>query len=1099
MTGSKNNWVRPATKLLPVLLIITIIGIVGALGHPALAQGYAPTSVPVPTVTYTYTWTLYWNLTDARLTWTQNLTSPQSPLYYSFNYSLYYYLINQTVPWYFTAGKSFTIYIANASDVYYYVNGTWQLGQPITMTATATANSTGGVTWTVNTTLSNGITPSQVYANWTVVVVLNNYGGGNWMVFNVTTVNSTLASLMNNLTNVNLSSYLSTSTGPYYLFRPVYGAETTPSDLYVVLPDLYFFYLFVGASTNATITIISLPSTPQLEASVTLGTGVTVFGPTTPNATVSGASQAIYGKSYTGFGPIYYVTNQFSGLNPADHNYPSVTAQPITITVYEVYPSGQMVTLYSYTTATADNTTTPESYNVAMAYNFTNGVWALTAICNTTYADPALLIGVPIIEFYIGSVYDLKGNLIIANATYIPNPILAGKLYVKWLLATTPTATVVSENYLRYYETTPAIVPIGEFTGTGPGAPTLSTTSFPTPELYIFYENAPVFTASLSSSAISTITSSGIVNVTVTNITVALMPVFINITQYQSSVPANQQLPLSPNIVPYLTVYYAYSPTAPIISQTPPASAVQGALYYEEQVWTNESTYWPATIAQFPPFVQSSVSGVLVTPEVNWLPAPPITATISSVSSTGVATPAVPSVTGQQVYYYTFWLMYNGMTVGFGVYELGYTSGSIYNEQYSFSTPVAPVFNAITGTNATLQSFYTTGPELAVITPTGVSPSTGTIVFANVTVERAFIAATYTVYNVQFLNLCNETITGGVVYASELTPSGLTVTLPPIALSSSAYIMKITAPIALQISSVSGVPYIETMTPVFNFTLNYYGYIMPSVNYTTRQPIYNIQLTPGIVNVVYFPLIDINIQVLSETTPQYPLWGFAVSIYNYNGTFEMWHAITNSSGYVYVMNVPLNASYIQPAGKAYVMLKVRTISPATDSAYTYAAVSQQYGQTYQAYASALGIPSGYYAYTLGTRGPFDEDLVIYYAPLSVPVTAVCGQVFTVTVPVENLHIVVTDLEGNVLSSQPVYPCATPSYCPSFYYNVTLVLDDQYSPYYLASQWLSSEYFGIYWLNLTDFRVVGITWMQPQFESLEKTFESLIAADQAAYQ
>ncbi len=110
---------------------------------------------------------------------------------------------------------------------------------------------------------------------------------------------------------------------------------------------------------------------------------------------------------------------------------------------------------------------------------------------------------------------------------------------------------------------------------------------------------------------------------------------------------------------------------------------------------------------------------------------------------------------------------------------------------------------------------------------------------------------------------------------------------------------------------------------------------MPSVNYTTRQPEYNYMLTPGIVNVVYFPLIDINIQVLSQTTPQYPLWGgFAVSIYNYNGTFEMWHAITNSSGYVYVMNVPLNASYILPQGKAYVMLKVRTISqPQTASTH----------------------------------------------------------------------------------------------------------------------------------------------------------------------
>jgi len=284
MSRSKTNW--GTTKLLLILLVITIIGIVGALGHPALAVTYGPygpTSVPIPPVTYTYT--LYWNLTDARLT---NTTTPTAPLC-SGCYNL---LITNMTPWYFTAGKSFTIYIANASDVYYWTSSGWQLGQPVTMTATATANSTGGVTWTVSTTLSNGITPSQVYANWTVVIVLNNYGGGNWMVFNVTTVNSTLASLMNNLTNVNLSSYLSTPTGPYYLFRPVYGAETTKSSLYVVLPDLYFFFLYVGAATNVT-TPIQLPPTVQLEASVTLGTGVTVFGPTTPNSTVSGASSYI--------------------------------------------------------------------------------------------------------------------------------------------------------------------------------------------------------------------------------------------------------------------------------------------------------------------------------------------------------------------------------------------------------------------------------------------------------------------------------------------------------------------------------------------------------------------------------------------------------------------------------------------------------------------------------------------------------------------------------------------------------------------------------------------------------------------------------------
>jgi len=200
---------------------------VRALGHPALVVTYGPygpTSVPIPPVTYTYT--LYWNLTDARLT---NTTTPTAPLC-SGCYNL---LITNMTPWYFTAGKSFTIYIANASDVYYWTSSGWQLGQPVTMTATATANSTGGVTWTVSTTLSNGITPSQVYANWTVVIVLNNYGGGNWMVFNVTTVNSTLASLMNNLTNVNLSSYLSTNGTPL-TWQQIEQAVSSGATLYLV-------------------------------------------------------------------------------------------------------------------------------------------------------------------------------------------------------------------------------------------------------------------------------------------------------------------------------------------------------------------------------------------------------------------------------------------------------------------------------------------------------------------------------------------------------------------------------------------------------------------------------------------------------------------------------------------------------------------------------------------------------------------------------------------------------------------------------------------------------------------------------------------------
>ncbi|MGC8543473.1 MAG: hypothetical protein ACP5NQ_05995, partial [Vulcanisaeta sp.] len=106
MTRSKTNWV-PTKLLLTLLVIISIIGVVTGLGHPVLAEQYGPTSVPIPPVTKT--WILYWNLTDARLEYGVSAVDNVANLTYQ-------NLINYMTPWYFTAGKSFTIYIANASD-----------------------------------------------------------------------------------------------------------------------------------------------------------------------------------------------------------------------------------------------------------------------------------------------------------------------------------------------------------------------------------------------------------------------------------------------------------------------------------------------------------------------------------------------------------------------------------------------------------------------------------------------------------------------------------------------------------------------------------------------------------------------------------------------------------------------------------------------------------------------------------------------------------------------------------------------------------------------------------------------------------------------
>ncbi len=200
-----------------------------------------------------------------------------------------------------------------------------------------------------------------------------------------------------------------------------------------------------------------------------------------------------------------------------------------------------------------------------------------------------------------------------------------------------------------------------------------------------------------------------------------------------------------------------------------------------------------------------------MTPQVNWFPAPPLSGTYNATS-----TSLTESVTQRQTYYYAFWVTYNGLTVGYGLFELGYEPSTtyFYNPVSGVTAPFTyqPVFDVypISESNSTLLSFYDNSSEVGIGNFLGGAPAQ--ITTLSVYTEVAYIAVSYTVYDVQFLNLCNETITAGIVSISELTPSGVTVTLPPVQLSSTAYIMKITAPIALEISSVSGVPYIETMS-----------------------------------------------------------------------------------------------------------------------------------------------------------------------------------------------------------------------------------------------------------------------------------------------
>ncbi len=456
-----------------------------------------------------------------------------------------------------------------------------------------------------------------------------------------------------------------------------------------------------------------------------------------------------------------------------------------------------------------------------------------------------------------------------------------------------------------------------------------------------------------------------------------------------------------------------------------------------------------------------------------------------TVTSSGVTGQYQPTI---KTAFYRLQLNYVGMQVGVGTFNATYVASTTGITTTVFGSPttssgqyVVPEFTAFyppslypSTVNDTL---YGAAAEKAVTLSNGLTLLS----------EQAYTAVHVYFVKVEFLNLCNEPITSGVVEVS--TPFG---SFNETVAFSYPYTL-LQFPVQVNVWNVP----VQVVKPTANFTLVYFGYIMPSVSPVTREPTGTITLNATSVNNIYFPLIDITVNVVSTTG--YSLPGFVVeAISGVNGQ-EMVQGITNGTeefksnglitgfstaepyGMAIVTSVPINAPYIKPF--SYFTLEVRTLYPSVDSAYTYTPEQDALNQSFAAYAAWLNLNQTTTAYTYGTRGVLDQNLIIYdNTTYTVPMTATCYEVFKVQVPVETLNVYVTDVEGNVLANQPIYP-AMPGV--AIWSNTTLVINDKFSPYALASIWYNETANEVY--NQTDFNLIAIAGGLAQFRNLSQTY------------
>ncbi|MGC9136996.1 MAG: hypothetical protein ACP5H6_09125, partial [Caldivirga sp.] len=1119
-------------KLLPVLAIALALVIVG-LGHAVKAISLPGPPVP-PTV----------KIVNQTFTISLNLAYAQPPLNYlttTYNSTIegMYHLLYDTVPAYYgIAGQSITFYIVNASDITY-PNGTLvpgsyldyfntaissDIGMLIGESFTVTTNSTGGFTSSFQLPVSpSSLNYSSFNATWMVIVTLN-YKGYQWVIFNLTTAKYVLlGSLLNNLTNAASNptgSFL--TVGPnhqqYQIMVKVNG--TTGSYYAMPMTGLNVIYIWFGLDLSTSAQAAAVSSSLFSKLALTFaeyfnGTPIIVNSSLSYNPTATQFSTGIYGVQYVAFGPIIYLpalifqNGHLLGFAQCGSSNPTYFTINVTYSYYN--PGTQsIVSVPIYATT---NYASAGYYNgslllggVLTSYDFHyDAFFYITSLDGYGYGVvaphyeglPDLVIAGGLITINASGIYDIKGNLI-ANLTYVFSPtasllfeITTGPQYSQILYGPLPIS------FLFQGFTIPAV----KFTGlsywcssssTGHSVPSATPLSPAHMAMSIELQTTSGTwdVAFLNLSALINLAiNNNTPDVTIQKVYVSLLPTVLAVTTYTPGVTATSQEPLP---VEKAEQIKALLYSGPSISGLSLVTTGQVILY--------NSTY---TVAVFPSLqVVNIVNGYLAQSPVVELPVPTFTGTfVSGTSKNGALTITSPVYFNTtSTLYYNLQLYYGTIMVGSGVFAATYnftktpttwpTSGGLAPAVESGHS-VYPLFSAYyaNGANNTL---YAVGSEAFIKTA-----------LMGYYSELAYTAVHITLYKVEFVNLCNQTITQGIVQVT--TPYGTF----NISLAFAYPYTILQYPVQVNMWNIP----VAQVTPTASFKLFYFGYVMPPVNPFTRQAITTpITLQSTVVYLVYFPLIDVVFQVVTPvTTPATPLPGFVVAAYSSVTGQKMFEGISNGTteyvangyivgfqlpapnantglpnyGTVLIMNVPINASYIMP--NSYFALRVRTISPSVESTWTYNYYQYLWNQTYSQYSAWLGLPSGVTAYTFGTRGQIDEGLTVYYnATYSIPVNTSCYYTFLLPVYVENLQVYVVDSQNNVLANQLVYPA---SLLPgaAVWMNTTLAIYDAYSPYAGASVWY--QYPSDAW-NLTFFGIMGIAGAKPLYTRLAGVFYNL---------
>lgn len=351
-----------------IFIIILFLSINVTANNDHVYYGPAP-----PPIVYTK-YTISMNLTDSRPTVAfLQLIKGMYPLLYNEDALV----TNTTTVWVGTANQEFTLYISNATPT--------SINEPIILNATATANSTGGITWILEVPLQYVLPQAPVYAQW-YIVITENTGGFKYVVFLFRTGYENLAQVLSELSTV--GGYLIAMNGePYYLWHHYYGYNPTTgtvSTYYEVgLPGINIFYTWVGQGANAS----SWPEQGFSEVLKSFEFGFSEYVNGTlveqiellSNETIGQLTNygySIYGRPrLVPFGPAIYTSPIILLSNGTIVNPVCLSNTYFPLTISEILASGELFPVYLY------NATPTELYvlnnslifgGYALAYDFFN-------------------------------------------------------------------------------------------------------------------------------------------------------------------------------------------------------------------------------------------------------------------------------------------------------------------------------------------------------------------------------------------------------------------------------------------------------------------------------------------------------------------------------------------------------------------------------------------------------------------------------------------------------------------------------------------------------------------------------------------------------